>query len=114
MASAPSAGTAGRRRGQPLTATRATEPIDVTDDRVEILVEPQPEGHGPKGLPDPCPQCGGSGYLDRIKVSAKHQSCLACGHRWSVEVERHAAAEVVASYGWASRTGLSERLPLGR
>jgi hypothetical protein len=93
---------------------RVIEPIDVTDDRVLGLDEPGLDEHGPNGLPDPCPQCGGRSYLDRIKVSRKHQSCLACGHQWSVAVRVQAPAAVVASYGWASRTGLSERLPLGR
>jgi hypothetical protein len=37
------------------------------------------------GLPAPCPDCGGPGFLDHIDLSTRrqHESCRACGTRWS-------------------------------
>jgi len=37
------------------------------------------------GVPAPCPDCGGAGYLERIDLSARrqHERCRACGARWS-------------------------------
>lgn len=66
-------------------------------------------------LPDPCPDCGGDGYLEHINVrtGSKHQRCTECGNRWAAGVHtaaaRRACAPSMPARRWAS-TGLAERL----
>jgi hypothetical protein len=42
----------------------------------------------PAVLPNVCPQCGGSGYLDYINLTreTKVQWCTACELRWESEI----------------------------
>lgn len=72
------------------------------------------------GVPEPCPVCESAARLDHIdlRVGAKHQTCLACGHRWRIVVTGDAAADLEGStvggernVGRSTRTGLAERLP---
>ena len=41
---------------------------------------------GSFGLPMPCPDCGGPGYLDHIDMvrRAQLQHCPSCGRKWEV------------------------------
>ena len=91
--------TAANLIGEP-TIDRAARP-DVDDVDTEI------------GLPTPCPQCGGDGYLAHIDLprGKKHESCHSCGHWWSTPLKTHAQAHARQSpFERSSRTGLAERL----
>ena len=76
-----------------------------------VLAEPEARY---EGLPHACPECGSPGHLDRIDMGRRcqHESCTACGERWTVPMG--AAADVPTSgastKGNWTRTGLSERL----
>lgn len=69
---------AAARRGQPEqpanVARRSTQHVDVLDGT-------QPDS----GLPAPCPDCNGPGYLEKIDLSSRrqHERCRVCGNRWS-------------------------------
>ena len=43
----------------------------------------------PVVLPNWCPECGGSGYLDSINLirETKVQSCQDCGLRWESRID---------------------------
>ena len=46
----------------------------------------QPHGEGIEaGLPAPCPECGGRGFLDSIDLARRlqHEHCTVCAARWS-------------------------------
>jgi DnaJ-class molecular chaperone len=46
------------------------------------------EGENVVILPNVCPACDGSGYLDHINLvrETKTQTCQDCGHRWESKI----------------------------
>jgi hypothetical protein len=48
-----------------------------------------PRTEEPVVLPNWCPECGGSGYLDSINLirETKVQSCQDCGLRWESHID---------------------------
>ena len=50
------------------------------------------------GLPSPCPECGGAGYLDHIDMLRRvmYQHCPDCFERWTIaEAEIEAAGQLL-------------------
>lgn len=64
------------------------EVIDLT--KIEQALADDSAGSSPDrfewGLPTPCPECGGHGYLDRIDPVREimYQHCTTCFLRWEV------------------------------
>lgn len=55
--------------------------VRVVDER-----PPGPAGSGIEaGLPAPCPECAGRGFLDQIDVARRvqHEHCTICHAKWS-------------------------------
>lgn len=50
----------------------------------EVAIDEAGPGIEP-GVPAPCPDCGGPGYLERIDLASNRQLelCRPCGTRWS-------------------------------
>jgi len=64
-----------RLKARRTTLTRALTPAHTTEE--------------PVVLPNWCPDCGGSGYLDSINLvrETKVQTCQHCGLRWETRID---------------------------